>query len=66
MGAIFSEMWYTVRGGWQYAHEMLILPVLEVGLSIILQFMLFPWLSLFIVRNLGNDIDAEGRSYGFR
>lgn len=52
LGAIFSEMWHTARGDWQYAYEMPVLPILEVGISPILQFVLLPWLSFFISKKL--------------
>lgn len=50
VGAIFSEIWHTGRGDWQYTSEMPFLPVLGVGLTPILQFILLPWFSFLLTK----------------
>ena len=47
-GAILSEMWHTARNDWTYAESMPILPVVEVGLSPVLQFAILP-LTVFLI-----------------
>jgi len=47
-GAILAELWHTIRGDWLYAKTMPLLPMVDVGLSPVLQFMVLPWLVFFI------------------
>jgi hypothetical protein len=42
MGAIAAEMWHTSRGDWSYADAMPLLPLVDVGLSPVLQFAILP------------------------
>ncbi|REG77598.1 hypothetical protein [Algoriphagus antarcticus] len=42
VGAILAEMWHTSRGDWSYAYAMPIIPIVEVGLSPVLQFAILP------------------------
>lgn len=50
VGAIFLEMLHTSRGDWQYTDEMPLFPLLDVGLTPILQFMILPWLSFLLTK----------------
>lgn len=47
-GAILAEMWHTTDGDWSYAGNMPLLPIVEVGLSPVLQFAVLPWLVFYI------------------
>ncbi|MEG3657699.1 hypothetical protein V5097_09830 [Arenibacter palladensis] len=51
-GAILVEVWYTTRGDWFYGDAMALLPVVKVGVSPVLQFMLLPWLIFFISKHV--------------
>jgi hypothetical protein len=42
LGAIAAEMWHTSRGDWSYADAMPLLPLVDVGLSPVLQFAILP------------------------
>ncbi|PZX53502.1 hypothetical protein LV84_03226 [Algoriphagus ratkowskyi] len=42
VGAILAEMWHTSRGDWSYADTMPLIPIVEVGLSPVLQFAIIP------------------------
>jgi hypothetical protein len=42
VGAILAEMWHTSRGDWSYADAMPLIPIVEVGLSPVLQFAILP------------------------
>lgn len=48
LGAIGGEIWHTASGNWSYATNMPILPLVNVGLLPILQFMLLPTIIYFI------------------
>jgi hypothetical protein len=48
LGAIAAEVWHVWRGDWSYADPMPMLPIVEVGLSPILQFAMLP-LAAFVV-----------------
>lgn len=48
LGAVLAEMWHTWRGDWSYADTMPILPLVEVGVSPVLQFSILP-LAVFII-----------------
>lgn len=54
VGAIFAETRHLAAGNWAYADAMPLLPIVEVGLSPVLQFMLLPiliyWLSFAMVK----------------
>lgn len=43
-GAIFAETKHLAAGNWAYADAMPLLPIVEVGLSPVLQFMILPLL----------------------
>ncbi|MFC4094765.1 hypothetical protein [Euzebyella saccharophila] len=49
-GAILAEVWHTARGDWAYADAMPRLPMVEVGLSPVLQFTILPWLIFLICK----------------
>jgi hypothetical protein len=51
-GAIVSEMIHIFRGDWVYASAMPIVPVLNFGLSPLLQFIILPLTSYFLSFNL--------------
>lgn len=51
-GAILAEVLHTMRGDWAYADTMPLLPVVEVGVSPVLQFTVLPWLIFLISKNL--------------
>ncbi|PZX51525.1 hypothetical protein LV84_03682 [Algoriphagus ratkowskyi] len=42
VGAILAEIWHTWRGDWSYADTMPLIPIVEVGLSPVLQFAILP------------------------
>ncbi len=42
IGAIIGEMAHTSKGNWAYAESMPMLPIINVGLSPVLQFFLLP------------------------
>ena len=48
IGAILSEMRHLSLGSWAYADSMPIIPVVKVGISPVLQFMLLPLLTYCI------------------
>jgi hypothetical protein len=41
-GAVFAEVWQLSIGTWSYASAMPLIPVVNVGLSPVLQFMILP------------------------
>lgn len=47
-GAILSEMWHLSIGSWAYNNSMPLIPVVNVGISPILQFMVLPLLIYFL------------------
>jgi len=55
VGAVLGEMSHTGQGNWAYAPSMPVIPILHVGLSPVLQFMILPLLiyysSYYIVKN---------------
>lgn len=48
LGAILAEMKYTAEGTWAYADSMPIVPIVNVGLSPVLQFMVLPVLTYYL------------------
>lgn len=52
VGAILAEMWHTRRGDWSYADTMPMLPLVEVGVSPVLQFSILPWIIFVISRRV--------------
>ncbi len=48
IGAILAEMKYTSEGTWAYADTMPILPIVNVGISPVLQFMVLPALTYYL------------------
>jgi hypothetical protein len=46
-GAVLAEVWQLSIGTWSYASAMPLIPVVNVGLSPVLQFMILP---IFIYR----------------
>ncbi|GAA0893538.1 hypothetical protein GCM10009122_32170 [Fulvivirga kasyanovii] len=48
LGAILAELWHTWRGDWSYADTMPMLPLVEVGISPVLQFSVLP-LIIFVI-----------------
>jgi len=51
-GAILAEVFHTMRGDWSYTDAMPLLPVVEVGVSPVLQFMILPWLIYSISKHM--------------
>lgn len=47
-GAIIIEQIYTSLGNWKYSRLMPIIPIVNVGLSAVLQFMVLPLLSYYL------------------
>ncbi|HXI01179.1 MAG TPA: hypothetical protein VNI52_13005 [Sphingobacteriaceae bacterium] len=47
VGAILAEMRYTSEGDWAYADAMPLIPLVNAGLSPVLQFMLLPVLTYY-------------------
>lgn len=47
-GAILAEVLHTLRGDWSYAYTMPLLPVVDVGISPVIQFTILPWLIFMI------------------
>jgi len=42
VGAMLAEKWHTASGDWSYADTMPLIPIVEVGLSPVLQFTVLP------------------------
>ncbi|SDD90124.1 hypothetical protein SAMN05421636_102270 [Pricia antarctica] len=51
LGAILAEMWHTSRGDWIYAEIMPLLPLVDVGITPVLQFALLPWLVFYFAKD---------------
>lgn len=51
LGAIFAEMWHTSRGDWTYAEGMPLLPLVDVGITSVLQFAILPWLVFYFAKD---------------
>jgi arginine exporter protein ArgO len=47
-GAVLAEVMHTAKGSWAYADAMPIIPVVNVGLSPVLQFMILPVIIYYI------------------
>ena len=52
-GAVLAEVWHLSIGTWSYAHAMPLIPVVDVGLSPVLQFMILPILIYKISFKIG-------------
>lgn len=52
VGAILSERWHITQGDWAYAESMPVIPVIEVGLSPVLQFAILPLIIFLLSRKL--------------
>ncbi|WP_339869680.1 hypothetical protein [uncultured Algoriphagus sp.] len=52
VGAILAEMWHTSRGDWSYADAMPLIPIVEVGLSPVLQFTILPWVVFVLSKKI--------------
>jgi hypothetical protein len=52
IGAVLSEMRHLSLGSWTYANQMPLIPIINVGLSPVLQFMILPLLTYFISYHL--------------
>ncbi len=48
VGAIFGEIWHLAQGDWSYAEAMPIMPLVEIGISPLLQFALLPFIIFLI------------------
>lgn len=56
IGAIIAEMRHVSAGSWAYGKSMPIIPIVDVGLSPVLQFMLLPTLIYYLsfkIKNYG-------------
>lgn len=51
-GAIIGEIWHTTRGDWYYTDAMPMIPLLDVGIYPVLQFMLLPLIVFTMVRKI--------------
>lgn len=59
VGAVFAEVWQLSIGTWSYASAMPLIPVVNVGLSPVLQFLILPFLIYrlsfkMLVKNVGS------------
>ena len=58
-GAVLAEMWHLSSGSWAYDNSMPIIPLVNVGISPVLQFMILPLLSYFLsfyrLKNAGEN-----------
>jgi len=52
VGAMLAEMWHTASGDWSYADTMPLIPILEVGLSPVLQFTVLPLLVFVLSKKI--------------
>lgn len=52
IGAILAEIWHTWRGDWSYADTMPLIPIVEVGLSPVLQFTILPLAVFVLIKNI--------------
>jgi hypothetical protein len=59
LGAVFAETKHLAAGNWAYADSMLLLPIVDVGLAPVLQFMILPLLIYWISfeRQKGKNIN---------
>lgn len=48
IGAIIMEMWHLKEGNWAYSEAMPVIPLVQAGLSPVVQFMLLPLVSIFL------------------
>lgn len=58
IGAILMEMRHLKEGNWAYSEAMPVIPLVQAGLSPVIQFMLLPLLSIFLsfwLLKRGND-----------
>ena len=51
LGAILAEMWHTSSGDWGYSEEMPLLPLVDVGISSVLQFAILPSLVFYFTKD---------------
>ena len=58
-GAILAEVWHTARGDWAYADTMPLLPIVNVGISPVIQFTVLPWLIFWISIKFIKDNHTE-------
>ncbi len=58
-GAVLSEMWHLSLGSWAYDNSMPLIPVVNVGIAPVLQFMILPLLIYFLsskrLKNVGQN-----------
>ena len=61
IGAIIGEMAHTSAGNWAYTDSMPVLPILNIGLSPVLQFFLLPaliyYLSFYLFKKINHEKD---------
>ena len=59
IGAIIAEVAHTAAGNWAYADAMPILPVFNVGLTPVLQFLILPaliyYLSFYLIKKISKQ-----------
>lgn len=54
---ILIEMWHIGREDWIYTEKMVMLPLVDVGLSPVLQFVLLPWITFLICNKIVKKIN---------
>lgn len=59
VGAILAEFWHTSRGDWSYAEAMPMVPLLEVGISPVIQFAVLPYLFFLISKKFVKEDNLE-------
>lgn len=58
-GAALAEIWHLSSGNWEYADSMPIIPIANVGISPVMQFMVLPLIVYFISFLLLNNYEKN-------
>jgi hypothetical protein len=59
IGAVHAEVWHTTSGDWSYAKGMPLVPIVDVGVSPVVQFIVLPLLIFLIGRKFINKENIE-------
>tara|TARA_R110002167_G_scaffold56471_3_gene160242 strand:- start:6067 stop:6606 length:540 start_codon:yes stop_codon:yes gene_type:complete len=59
VGAIIGEIWHITHGDWSYAEAMPLVPLVEIGLSPLLQFALLPYIIFSGINRFMPDKNLE-------
>lgn len=59
VGAIFGEIWHLAHGDWSYAEAMPLIPIMEIGISPLLQFALLPYMIFLSSKRFIPETDLE-------